>query len=605
MLARGPIEALLANRAQLTELSQSRPLMAAVVARSRGGRPAKVEAWLAALEATAAEQPAKVSRQATLRLVVGARAWSIACIPDSEAPVVVQPIDGSADAAAYDCTLTYESEDVWRDITSGALNPRSAMKAKQMSLDGPFKVVMGLRGLFKAATEAMDEDYSVSVSAAAPGTVSGGGAAAGPACCASPRQGGRLGGFRLRVVRLADGTAGEGDRSAAECRQLALSLVERPFTSAEALERALRRLLRQESERASSPIWEFVRLPPPEKEEVAQAVDEERVAAAEEENAALREKLVAAERALLRREHPLYSILATPGLWWLVLCCVGCAWRAVSAHADALASGAAAPVPDAASAGALGGLLLAIRVVFSLRGRVRAIVLLTLLLKAVGWLGLETENPQLDLETLRSDPLAVLTALGAAGAWAWAWAWPALLTAAAIASIWYARLPAESNVRRRGKMYGMFWRCAARYGVTSLRVRGLGDENEEFHNALWADTHACIAEELYRATWSLRGFWIKLGQCTFTRLTVVSCLGLIRRQPLTVLRAGCLADISTRHDIALPVYTEKFTSFQDANCSAPFEEIKATVEASLGCPLEEVFASFEEESIASASIAQV
>ena len=72
-----------------------------------------------------------------------------------------------------------------------------------------------------------------------------------------------------------------------------------------------------------------------------------------------------------------------------------------------------------------------------------------------------------------------------------------------------------------------------------------------------------------------------------------------------MLRAGCLADISTRHDIALPVYTEKFTSFQDANCSAPFEEIKATVEASLGCPLEEVFASFEEESIASASIAQV
>ena len=80
---------------------------------------------------------------------------------------------------------------------------------------------------------------------------------------------------------------------------------------------------------------------------------------------------------------------------------------------------------------------------------------------------------------------------------------------------------------------------------------------------------------------------------------------MIRRQPLTMLRAGCLADISTRHDIALPVYTEKFTSFQDANCSAPFEEIKATVEASLGCPLEEVFASFEEESIASASIAQV
>ena len=44
---------------------------------------------------------------------------------------------------------------------------------------------------------------------------------------------------------------------------------------------------------------------------------------------------------------------------------------------------------------------------------------------------------------------------------------------------------------------------------------------------------------------TLRGFWVKLGQY-----------------------------ISTRSDIAPPVYTTKFKVFQDDNASAPFAEIR-------------------------------
>src|SRR5690606_32836945 len=44
---------------------------------------------------------------------------------------------------------------------------------------------------------------------------------------------------------------------------------------------------------------------------------------------------------------------------------------------------------------------------------------------------------------------------------------------------------------------------------------------------------------------------------------------------------------------------------QDEVTPLPFEQVKEAVETSLGAPLEEVYESFEEEPLASASIAQV
>ena len=44
---------------------------------------------------------------------------------------------------------------------------------------------------------------------------------------------------------------------------------------------------------------------------------------------------------------------------------------------------------------------------------------------------------------------------------------------------------------------------------------------------------------------------------------------------------------------ALPAYTQEFKVFQDENDTAPFEEIKNIVEDAIGCPLAEVFESFD------------
>lgn len=62
---------------------------------------------------------------------------------------------------------------------------------------------------------------------------------------------------------------------------------------------------------------------------------------------------------------------------------------------------------------------------------------------------------------------------------------------------------------------------------------------------------------------------------------------------------------STRRDLLPPAWTEALSRLQDSVPPAPFEEIRARVEAELGAPLAERFASFEETPIAAASLAQV
>ncbi len=71
----------------------------------------------------------------------------------------------------------------------------------------------------------------------------------------------------------------------------------------------------------------------------------------------------------------------------------------------------------------------------------------------------------------------------------------------------------------------------------------------------------------------------------------------------TFIKLGQLA--STRIDIFPPGIVEELKKLQDAVPPAPFPQIKALVESELGKPLREAFAQFEEEPIASASIAQV
>lgn len=62
---------------------------------------------------------------------------------------------------------------------------------------------------------------------------------------------------------------------------------------------------------------------------------------------------------------------------------------------------------------------------------------------------------------------------------------------------------------------------------------------------------------------------------------------------------------STRPDLVGQKMADEFTKLQDDSTPIDFEVVKSIVESELGLPLKEVFQSFEEEQIATASIGQV
>lgn len=63
--------------------------------------------------------------------------------------------------------------------------------------------------------------------------------------------------------------------------------------------------------------------------------------------------------------------------------------------------------------------------------------------------------------------------------------------------------------------------------------------------------------------------------------------------------------LSVREDIVTPEFAEEFKRLQSDVPTDPFSAVKATVEQEMGMPLSEMFESFEETPIASASMAQV
>jgi len=60
--------------------------------------------------------------------------------------------------------------------------------------------------------------------------------------------------------------------------------------------------------------------------------------------------------------------------------------------------------------------------------------------------------------------------------------------------------------------------------------------------------------------------------------------------------------LSTRPDLIPPAYIEELIKLQDQVPPFPLEEARVQVEEELGEPLEEVFASFDEEPLAAASL---
>lgn len=63
--------------------------------------------------------------------------------------------------------------------------------------------------------------------------------------------------------------------------------------------------------------------------------------------------------------------------------------------------------------------------------------------------------------------------------------------------------------------------------------------------------------------------------------------------------------LSTRPDILPPVFIQEFRKLQDSAVEVPFSEVRPQIELAFGKPLEQLYASFDAEPIATASIAQV
>ncbi|MEW6181599.1 MAG: AarF/ABC1/UbiB kinase family protein [Bacillota bacterium] len=137
-------------------------------------------------------------------------------------------------------------------------------------------------------------------------------------------------------------------------------------------------------------------------------------------------------------------------------------------------------------------------------------------------------------------------------------------------------LPSFGRYYRHIKRYRQITRVALRHGLghlsTSLGLGGLF--------RIYRRNRQTIAESpatrLRSAFWELGPTFIKLGQL-----------------------------LSTRADLLPEGYIRELEKLQDTVPPASREEIVRTVEREFGCPLEQVFASFDSDPLGSASIAQV
>ncbi|KAK8954633.1 hypothetical protein KSP39_PZI002500 [Platanthera zijinensis] len=94
--------------------------------------------------------------------------------------------------------------------------------------------------------------------------------------------------------------------------------------------------------------------------------------------------------------------------------------------------------------------------------------------------------------------------------------------------------------------------------------------------ALWERTHDRNAKRVLNFIIEMEGLWVKLGQY-----------------------------LSTRADVLPEAYINLLKQLQDSLPPRPLEEVRKTIEDELGKPVEELFSSFDEIPLGTASIAQV
>lgn len=121
---------------------------------------------------------------------------------------------------------------------------------------------------------------------------------------------------------------------------------------------------------------------------------------------------------------------------------------------------------------------------------------------------------------------------------------------------------------RRARRYSQVTRIAVKHGIGQYLVGRRGDTDGQ--------RHAVLARSLRRA--------LEDGGVTFVKLGQV---------------------LSTRPDLLPPAFIDELSRLQDQVAPAPPEQIERELTEELGHPLDEVFAEFDREPLASASVAQV
>ena len=110
---------------------------------------------------------------------------------------------------------------------------------------------------------------------------------------------------------------------------------------------------------------------------------------------------------------------------------------------------------------------------------------------------------------------------------------------------------------------------------------------------------AAAAVVFVREAWRLRGRGNEGWLRAFARAHVALC----ERLGATFIKVGQI--LSTRGDLLPPPVVEELARLRDQVPPFPFAQVRATIERSLGRPLEEIFARFEPVPVAAASVAQV
>lgn len=130
-------------------------------------------------------------------------------------------------------------------------------------------------------------------------------------------------------------------------------------------------------------------------------------------------------------------------------------------------------------------------------------------------------------------------------------------------------LPARASRLARTSL--VLAQITASYRLHAIRLPWYRDAAQA-----WRDLHARNARRFHAACLEHGGAFLKSGQL-----------------------------ISARMDLLPEEWTKPLAELQDAVPSVAFAAVRRTVEADLGAPIGELFASFEEEALASASIGQV